>query len=39
VIMKGIHTRGSTRDNTSPDTTQQSKIVQLSSNVNIIRNL
>jgi hypothetical protein len=26
VIMKGIHTSGSTRDNTSRDTTQQSKI-------------
>jgi hypothetical protein len=29
---------GSTRDKTSPDTTQQSKIIQLSSNVNLIRN-
>jgi hypothetical protein len=26
VIMKGIHASGSTRDNTSPDTIQQSKI-------------
>jgi hypothetical protein len=37
--MKGIHASGSTRDKTSPNTNQQSKIIQLSSNVNIIRNL
>jgi hypothetical protein len=37
MIMKGIHASGSTRDNTSPDTIQQSKIVQLASNVNIIK--
>jgi hypothetical protein len=39
--MKGIHAivSGSTRDKTSPDTNQQSKIIRLSSNVNIIRNL
>jgi hypothetical protein len=37
--MKGIHASGSTRrDKTSPDTNQQSKIIQLSSNVNLIRN-